>query len=346
MGENTIQHTTVRQLRSSTQKHSLLEIGKQAIVNEIKWLQKVQESLNESFVQAVQLLCTHKHGGRIVCSGVGKAGLIARKVSASLSSVGLPSYFLHPSEALHGDLGSLHPDDIALFFSNSGETTELISLIQPLNERDIPIVAVTGDAISTLGRNAQIALAYGHLEEACPLGLAPTTTATAMLVIGHALMIACMEESQLTADDYGKNHPGGSIGKQFLALSAVMRRSPYHCIVTEDIPVREVVRRYTATPGRPGAATIVDKEGKLAGIFTDGNLRRFLAAGKDFLDLPIKEAMTKNPKCISEEKRAQDALRLLSNYNIDQAIVVNTDNEPTGLIDIQDLMRVFSQSDS
>jgi arabinose-5-phosphate isomerase len=263
------------------------------------------------------------------------------KLSATLASLGIPSYFVHPSEAVHGDLGRYHPHDIALFVSNSGETSEILRIIPAVKGRGCVIISLTADANSSLGRASDIVLTIGRVEESAPLGIAPTTSTTVLLALGDALSMAVASRHGITRQSYAQFHPGGDIGRNLMTVREIMRTGEEHCIVRETLTAREVLRQYISTPGRPGAATVVDDAGVLVGIFTDGDLRRRLYEGIEFLEEQVASVMGRSPKTVRPSQLAREALNLLVTYEIDQVIVVDDHHRPVGLVDIQDLARIF-----
>jgi arabinose-5-phosphate isomerase len=301
-------------------------------------LRSLAKLLTKDFDRAVDLILGMSPEGRVVVSGMGKAGFVAMKVSATLASTGVPSYFLHPAEAIHGDLGRYTKKDIALLLSNSGETQETVGILPHVRRIGCPVIAITRDGTSTLGKHCDALLALGSLDEAGPLGLAPTTSTTAMMALGDALAMAVLKRQKFSKEQFALYHPGGNLGRGLTLISEIMRRGEENCVVPQSMKAREVLHRITITKGRPGAASIIDRRGKLVGVFTDGNLRRCLERGNEFLDLPISAVMTPNPKTISLGKIVQEALRVMSEHKIDQLIVVDESCRPVGMIDIQDLV--------
>lgn len=307
---------------------------------EAKAIESLIEHLGSDFDHAVELILSMSAESRVVVSGMGKAGFVAMKISATLASTGVPSYFLHPAEAIHGDLGRYTKKDIALLLSNSGETQETISILPHVRRIGCPVIAITANRKSSLGKHSDAVLCLGDLDEAGPLGLAPTTSTTAMLALGDALAMAVLQRQQFSKEQFALYHPGGNLGRGLMLISQVMRKGEENCVVTQSTKGRDVLHRITSTKGRPGAASIVDTSGKLVGVFTDGNLRRCLEQGSSFLDLPISKVMTPNPKTIDAGRIAQEALRIMSEHKIDQLIVVDAKKKPVGMIDIQDLIDI------
>lgn len=300
---------------------------------------KLEGSLDDRFDAAVGLVldCT----GQVVVTGMGKAGLVGQKVSATLASTGTPSFFLHPAEALHGDLGRLRPVDLVLALSNSGETAEVNQLVRGARKQGARVIGMTGRPDSTLGLAADAVLDIGRIEEACPLKLAPTASTSAMLALGDALAMVVLEERGFGREDFARFHPAGSLGRRLLTVGEVMRQGEEVPLVPAELSVREVLLRTAGTPGRPGAALVVDGEGRLEGIFTDGNLRRLLEGGDlGALEQPVASFMGRDPKTLTPEQLVEDAYRLLSSFKVDQAPVIDGDHRPVGMVDVQDILDV------
>jgi arabinose-5-phosphate isomerase len=274
----------------------------------------------------------------VIASGIGKTGLIAQKFSATLASVGIPSFFIHAAEAFHGDLGRVERGDLAVLVSASGEAPELIRLTPYLHRAGCTIIAVTNNADSTLARHADLALATPKVQEAGPHHLAPTSSTVVLLGLLDAIAMTVLEQREFTPAHYAAFHPGGHLGFRLLTVDEVMRRGAQCCIVPATASCRATIQAISSTPGRPGAASIVNDEGVLVGVFTDGDLRRWLQGNESFLDRPISECMGKNPKSVLADQRADEALKILADYQIDQVIVVSAERRPIGIVDIQDLM--------
>lgn len=316
----------------------VLSTARQILALESCAITAVSDALGNEFHTAVSLIRELSPGGRLVLSGMGKAGFIAQKISATFASIGTPSFFLHPAEAIHGDLGRFTKNDVAIILSNSGETPEIARIIPHIKRFGCPIIAITSAPSSTLGKHSDVALCIGSLDEAGPHGIAPTTSTTAMLALGDALAMTVYELQGFSREQFAVYHPGGSIGRSLLKVQEMMRRGDELCVVPDTMKVKEVLHAISTTKGRPGAAAIVGADGVLTGMFTDGDLRRGLESGGAFLDSPISQFMTKNPKVIDGEKFATEALALLSHFKIDQLLVLDTDRKPVGLVDIQDLV--------
>ncbi len=313
-----------------------LSYARQVVEHEARALASLAKRLDARFVRAMELVEGCR--GRVVVSGMGKAGLIGTKISATLASTGTPSYFLHPAEALHGDLGRLVAEDVMLVLSNSGETDEVVRLIPHLKRIGTPLIAVTGRAASTLARHADVVLDIGDLDEACPLGLAPSTSTTAMLALGDALALGVQRARNLTPEEYARFHPGGSLGRKLLKVEEIMRSGAKNAVLPADRTVKEAL--FAITEARAGAVCLTDEHGRLAGIFTDGDLRRHVAADADVGSLVLRDVMTRNPRTIEADRLATEAARLMREYKIDELPVIDSEGRPIGLVDIQDLLAV------
>lgn len=331
----------------SAEESSLVDYAQRFIRSQAEAILEVGALLGPEFARAVDALVNLPATSRVLVSGIGKAGYIGLKLSATLASLGIPSFFVHPSEAAHGDLGRYREGDIAIVLSNSGETEEVIRTLRALKELNCTLISITRDGSSTVARASDIPILIGRVEEGCPLRLAPTTSTTVMLAVGDALAVTVAHARGLTREEYLRFHPGGALGRELkLTLTTaaeVMRVGEYHCVVDESMTARDVLNRYANTAGRPGAASVVDQTGRLVGVFTDGNLRRSVNGGTSFLDGPIGLVMTKSPRTIPASALASDALELLRRYEIDQVIVVDGEHHPLGMIDIQDLVRLMGQ---
>jgi arabinose-5-phosphate isomerase len=276
--------------------------------------------------------------GRVIVTGMGKPGFIAQKISATLSSTGTPSLYLHPAEALHGDLGRVTKDDLILALSNSGETEEIVKFLPVVKKIGAKLVAMTGNIRSTLARFADYVIDTSVKREACPLGLAPTTSTTAMLAMGDALAVALLDKKGFKEKDFAFYHPGGILGKRLiLRVEDIMRKGHANPIVKVNTRLRKVL--FMITKARAGSASVVDAKGRLAGIFTDGDLRRHLEANPKLVDCEVKYVMTKNPTTIGKDKLAAEAFEMLRSKRIDELPVVDKRRRPIGLLDVQDLLK-------
>ena len=313
-----------------------LDYARSVVRNEAEAIAALESRLNGEFSRAVELVLECR--GRVVVTGMGKPGFIAQKISATFASTGTPSLYLHPAEALHGDLGRLGAGDLVLALSNSGETDEVVRLLPALKRLETPIVALTSDKRSQLARAADVILEIAPIPEACPLGLAPTTSTIALLALGDALAMTVLEQRGFSAEQFAQLHPGGQLGKRLLRVRELMRSGRANPIVRADAPLREAVAVMTRTEGRPGATSVVDEQGKLTGIFTDGDLRRLVEAGQVDFDRPVSSAMGHGPRTIDPDELVSTAVELLRARQIDQVPVVDEMGRPVGLLDVQDLL--------
>jgi len=312
-----------------------VEYGKNVIETEANAVKSLIDLIDDNFQNAVDLIINCR--GRIVVTGIGKAGIIGQKISATLASTGTPSHWLHSSEARHGDLGRVVAEDVVLALSNSGET-EIIQLIPSLKKIGSKIIAITGNNKSNLAAYSDIVLFIGNIDEACPLGLAPTASSTTMLALGDALALTVFKKRNLSKEEYAFYHPGGEIGRKLLPVDAIMRKGEENPVINEDAIVTDALKIMTDTKGNPGAVNIIDINNKLAGFFTDGDLRRNLHKGTSFLNNAIKEVMTRNPKSITTGCLASEAYMILRENKIDQLPVVDSNNTPIGIVDVQDIL--------
>ena len=276
--------------------------------------------------------------GRVIVTGMGKPGFIAQKISATLSSTGTPSLYLHPAEALHGDLGRVTKDDIIIALSNSGETEEIVKFLPIVRKIGAKLVAMTGNVKSTLAKASDYVLDVSVKREACPLGLAPTTSTTAMLAMGDALSVALLDKKGFKEKDFAFYHPGGILGKRLiLKVSDIMRKGSDNPVVRDNEKIKSVL--LAITKARAGSASVIDGRGRLIGIFTDGDLRRHLEKNLNLVDKKVKDVMTKNPTVIKKDKLAAEAFDILRSKKIDEIPVIDDNYRPIGLVDVQDLLR-------
>ena len=292
--------------------------------------------LNGTFSRAVEMVLACP--GRVVVTGMGKPGFIAQKISATFASTGTPSLYLHPAEALHGDLGRLVSGDLVLALSNSGETDEIVRLLPSLRRFGAPIIAMTSGARNTLADAADVVLEIGPVPEACPLGLAPTASTVALLAMGDALAMTVQHRRGFSPEQFASLHPGGALGRQLLRVRDVMRTGSRNPTVRWDASLRDTAGVMTRTEGRPGAASVVDATGKLVGIFTDGDLRRLVQGGEMDFSQPVSAVMGKSPRTVGPDDLAQTAADMLRNTQVDQLPVVDDAGRPVGLLDVQDLL--------
>ncbi len=312
--------------------------AREVIRIEARTIAELEHHLDARFSEAVGRVLACQ--GFVVVTGMGKAGLVGQKVSATLASTGTPSHFLHPGEALHGDLGRIRRSDVLLALSNSGETDEVIALLGPARKLGAEVIAVTGRPESTLARLSDCVLEIGTVREACPLELAPTASTSAMLALGDALAMTVLAERGFGREDYALYHPAGALGRRLMRVREVMRQGEYLPLVQSGSPLAQVLITMTQTPGRPGAALVVGADGRLAGIFTDGDVRRILQGGTLDVTARIDDLMGRHPKSIGPEQLVEEAQRLLQENRIDQVPVLDAEGRPIGLLDVQDLLDI------
>lgn len=301
--------------------------------------------LDESFERLVDLLAGCR--GRVAVAGIGKSADVGQKLAGTLNSTGTRAYVLDATRAVHGDLGMVHPDDVALLFSHSGESEELLRLLGPLRRLAAGVAAITGNADSALARNADVALVYGPLIEACPLALAPSSSTTVMLALGDALAFTLLEERQFTADDFARFHPAGSLGRKLAPVEETMRRGSELRIAPAAETVRTVFAQVRHRGRRTGAIMLVDAEGRLAGLFTDSDLARLFEERADAaLDAPIANVMTRHPVVVGPQTRMTEAVDILRTRKISELPVVDLDGRPIGMLDITDLIGLETEETS
>lgn len=316
-----------------------LDIARQVIQTESRALTTLIDSLDDSFDRAVQLILNCK--ASLITCGVGKAGHIARKLSATLSSTGTPSHFLSPADAVHGDLGAVRRGDIILLLSSSGESDEILRLLSIFKKLEHPVIAITAVRACTLAKHADVSLITGKTPEACPLGLAPSASTTAMLALGDALALAVMQLRNFTAEDFALFHPAGQLGRKLIKVAEAMTFRIGENLITvgDTATVGEALQQVSKIKRRSGALILVDDQGKLSGLFSDGDLRRLIVADdQTALRKPVAEVMTRNPKRIQADALASEAMALLRHHRIDELPVVDENMRPVGLIDVQDLV--------
>ncbi|OJU53428.1 MAG: D-arabinose 5-phosphate isomerase [Acinetobacter sp. 39-4] len=300
-------------------------------------LEVLATQINESFDRACEILLQCK--GRVVVTGMGKSGHIGRKMAATFASTGTPSFFMHPGEAGHGGLGMLVRGDVLIAISNSGKSDEIMMLMPLIKHLGVPLITISRDDKGPMPQNADVALTLGEADEACPLGLAPTSSTTATLVLGDALAVALLEARGFTADDFARSHPAGALGKRLLLhVKHLMHTGVELPKVKPDTPMNKVL--YEISDKRLGLTTVVDENDILLGIFTDGDLRRMIDHQQGFdVNLPVAEVMTKNPLTISQEARAVEALEKMHEKKINQFVVVDHTNKVIGVISMHDLIQ-------
>ncbi len=320
--------------------NTLLASARRCIALEIDALTGTSDALNETFPLAIRAIAdTVAAGHKLVFSGIGKNAPICKKTAATFNSTGVPSIFLDPVEAQHGDLGLCSEGDLAFLYSNQGETEDVLRIIVPLRRMGLKLVAVTGRPQSTLAREADLVLAYKADREACPLGLAPTSSTTAALALGDALAMVYLEVRGLTREDFAKYHPGGSIGKALLLrVGEVLRRGEHFACLPDSVNVRDAL--LAITNARCGTIALTGDDGKLSGVFSDGDFRRASIRDEYVLQRPVRDFMTKNPKCIRDDALAVEALRIFEKNKVNALIAVDAEGRPVGLLDGQDLPRL------
>jgi arabinose-5-phosphate isomerase len=316
-----------------------IERARFVIEREAAAVRQVAERLGPAFLRSLELIL--ELPGRVVTAGMGKAGFIAQKVSATLASTGTPSIFLHPAEAIHGDLGRVDKGDLLLAFSKSGETQELLVMLPHVQAVGVPIVSITQSPDSTLGRHSDLVLELGRIDEPGPYGLAPSASTTAMLALGDALALVVQEGRRFGPEDFARFHPGGDLGRRLMKVAELMRTGDRNPRIASGATVLQAIEVMTRTPGRPGATSVVDRHGKLVGFFTDGDLRRLIENGlANPRERAIDDAMTRGPRSIGPDAFALEALALLHRLAIDQLPVVDADGRLLGLLDVQDLLNL------
>lgn len=320
---------------------SYRRIAKDVFKIEAAAIRALGKKLNRDFDRAVEAI--YECAGRVIVCGMGKPGIIGRKIQATLASIGVPSLSLHPAEAVHGDLGMVTRSDVVLSLSSSGETEEMLRLIPVVKKIGAFMICMTGNPRSALAAHSDIVLNVAVEREACPLGLAPTASTTAMLAMGDALAVALIQKKKLKPEEFALYHPGGELGRTLLKVKDVMRTGKANPIVREDMRIKDVL--LAITNARAGAAAVVDRAGKLKGIFTDGDLRRAIETQTDVSMRLIREFMIHNPVTIGPDRLAVEALRVMRGENpkkrkIDELPVVNPRGMPVGMLDVVDLIGI------
>jgi len=292
--------------------------------------------IDSNFAKVIDAI--YKIKGRVIVSGMGKSGFIAQKISATLSSTGTPSLYLHPAEALHGDLGRVTKDDIVMALSNGGETEEIVKCLPIFKKIGVKVIAMLGNTRSTIAKKSDYMLDASVKREACPLGLAPTSSTTAMLALGDALAVALLDKKGFKEKDFAFYHPGGILGKRLiLSVADIMRTGSANPVVKDNKTIKDVL--LVITKARAGSASVVDSKGRLVGIFTDGDLRRHIEAKPSIIQKKVRDVMTKNPITIKKERLAAEAFEIMSSRRIDEIPVVDDKKRPIGLLDVQDLLK-------
>jgi arabinose-5-phosphate isomerase len=333
-------HLTVVNASSFGLETDPLAYAREIVRAEGDALHLVAGRLDQALLDAVDLFyrCT----GRIGITGTGKSADVGQKIAGTLNSTGTRSYVLDATRAMHGDLGMVHPDDVILILSHSGESEEILRLLGPLRSLAKGLVAMTGNSRSTLARQADVALILGPLDEVCPLGLAPSTSTTAMIAVGDALAFVLSRMRDFSREDFARFHPAGSLGRKLLKVEAVMRQGEELRLASAGDTVREVFARIRKRGRRTGAIMLTDADGRLSGLFTDSDLARLFEQRKDgALDRPIAEVMTQKPITLRQGGRVADAVEIMRLRKISELPVIDADGRPVGLIDITDVLSLF-----
>jgi arabinose-5-phosphate isomerase len=328
---------TVDSSRTSVASSSMIESGRRVFTVEMRALQALQSRIGPDFEAACTALLNCR--GRVVCTGMGKSGHIATKIAATLASTGTPAFFMHPGEASHGDLGMVTDSDLVLALSNSGETEEILTIVPALRRQGNRLIVLSGRPESSLARLADVHLDVSVTEEACPLGLAPTSSTTAALVMGDALAVALLEARGFTAEDFARSHPAGALGRRLLLhISDVMHTGADIPSVRQTASASEALLEMSRK--RLGMTAIVDNENRLLGVFTDGDLRRALdVSDMDLRSTPVATLMARQPKTIRAEQLAVEAAHLMEEHKISALVVIDGENRVIGALNIHDLLR-------
>ena len=319
-----------------TDNATLQQLGRAVIELEAEALSALVPRINEDFARACRLILDSQ--GRVVVTGMGKSGHIGGKIAATLASTGTPAFFVHPGEAQHGDLGMIQPQDVVIAISNSGETGEILTILPIIKRMGAKLIALTGNPKSSLARQADAHLDAGVAKEACPLNLAPTSSTTAALALGDALAVALLKSRGFTADDFARSHPGGKLGRRLLLyVRDVMHSGTRIPLVPETASLREALLEMTGKG--LGMTGVLDAGGKLAGIYTDGDLRRTLNKEVDVYNAKISDVMTRNPKTCRADQLAAEIVQLMEKHNINGLMVVDADQRVQGALNMGDLLR-------
>ena len=316
--------------------------GKDVVRIEAEAVASLESKIGESFQKAVDMIYGCK--GRVIITGMGKSGLVARKIVSTMNSTGTAAIFLHPSDAVHGDLGMVRKEDVVICISKSGDTEEIREILPLFRRIGVKVISMVGSLHSHLGKQSDLVLDISVKEEACPYDLAPTASTTATLVMGDALAIALLEKRNFTKEDFAMFHPGGNLGKQLLLkIEEIMVSGDAVPVIREDVSLSDAI--YEMTSKRLGATCVVDAHGTLTGVITDGDLRRLLGRMTNVADVKAKEVMTANPKTIRDNVLAVVALEVMEQYNITQLIVVNEGHRPVGMVHLHDLVKAGLRND-
>lgn len=322
-----------------------LDYARQILRSEAAALEQVADRLGESFLQAIDVM--QSCAGRVIVSGTGKSADVGQKIAGTLNSTGTRAAVLDVTRAMHGDLGMIHPDDVILLLSHSGESEEIVRLLRPLRSLASSLIAITSNGNSTLARNSDVAIVLGPLEEVCPLGLAPSTSTTATIAVGDALAFVLTRLREFTREDFARYHPAGSLGRKLLRVDEIMRRGRELRIASDNETVREVFAQAKRRGRRTGAVMLTDEAGRLSGIFTDSDLARLFEQHRDeAFDQPIRDVMTMGPLTGTVGMRVTDAVTILREHRISELPVVDADGKPEGLLDITDVLGLLSAEEA
>lgn len=335
----------VHESPSTDSDRERLAYAREIIRGEATALEQIAQRLDESFLHAVDLI--HRCPGRIAITGTGKSADVGQKIAGTLNSTGTRAYVLDSTRAMHGDLGMIHPNDVVLALSYSGESEEIVRLLAPLRQLALAIIALTGNHQSTLARKSDVILDLGPLEEVCPLGLAPSTSTTAMIAVGDALAFVLSRMRNFSHEDFAKFHPAGSLGRKLVKVETVMRRNADLRMAGNQETVREIFSRVRLRGRRTGAVMLTDPEGRLCGLFTDSDLARLFEQRRDdAIDRPIQEVMTPDPITVAQGCRVIDAIEILRRHKISELPVIDSQGRPVGLLDITDLIGLIPAEES
>ena len=315
-------------------KKDILNIGKETVKKEIKALEILKNKMNDSFSRAIELIYQSK--GKVIITGMGKSGIIGKKIAATLTSTGTPAFFLDPAEGSHGDLGLILGEDVVIVLSKSGETDEIVKILPCIKRFDVKIITITSSPESILAKNSDVILDLGVVEEACPLNLAPASSTTAQLVLGDAIAVALLKMRNFTKEDYALFHPGGLLSKKLLNVEDIMHTGDELPLVNENDSMRNVILKILEI--NFGVAMIVNNKNKLVGIIVDGDLKRIVMKTDDFMDKPAKQFMIRNPKTIKKHELVAKALKIMEG-KITSLVIKNEKNEPVGLLHIHDILK-------
>lgn len=315
--------------------NDILTQAKNVLELEARSIMEVKDRIDESFEHAVDII--FDSSGRVVVTGMGKSGLICKKIAATLASTGTPAFFLHPADAIHGDLGMMVRGDVVLALSNSGETEEIKRLIPYIKRFGLPLICISGRIKSTLARNSDCFLDASIRKEACPFDLVPTVSTTVSLALGDALAMALLARRGFKEEDFALFHPGGSLGRRLTKVADLMHKDDEIPSVRDDKLMRDAL--YEMTIKRLGMTCVIDKDGKFVGIVTDGDLRRLLERYPDLLDKKVKDVMTHNPKTVSQNEIAAKAVEIMELYAITSLVCIDSEEKPAGVIHLHDLLK-------